>query len=160
MACYLNPALEYCSGVWAPCASAACVQSMYRTCCLFSFSSFMRMPRQRSVSWKVCLSAFSIRTLWNAPTAIPHINTTAFDISWEGSEREREGQPESQTSTHNTTKFYEHTVCYPKDNRAVTETGFGYCLDCFLSLYSETQDKLKNYWNKTSWLDAGRYVPL
>lgn len=52
------------------------------TCCLFSISSFIRMLRHLRVSWKVCLSVFSIRTLWKAPTTLPHRNTTALDSSY------------------------------------------------------------------------------
>lgn len=56
---------------------------------------------------------------------------------------------ESQISTCAIRKFYECTVC-PKDNRAVTETGF----DCFSSLYSGNRDKLKNRRNKMLCLDV------
>ena len=59
------------------------------TCCLFSISSFMRIPRQRRVSWKVCLSALSMRTLWKAPTTPPHRNTIVLDSSLRRSTQSR-----------------------------------------------------------------------
>lgn len=63
-----------------------------QTCCLFSISNFIFMLKHLKVSWKVCLRVFSIRTLWKAPTILPHRNTTALESSYRKREPEVRGE--------------------------------------------------------------------
>lgn len=70
--------------------------NLTQTCCLFSISNFIFMLKHLKVSWKVCLRFFSIRTLWKAPTTLPHRNTTALENSY----RKREPEVRPKRKAH------------------------------------------------------------
>lgn len=71
-------------------------RNLIQTCCRFSISNFIFMLKHLKVSWKVCLKVFSIRTLWKAPTTLPHRNTTALEKSC----RKREPEVRAKMEIH------------------------------------------------------------
>lgn len=85
-----------CSGMKNNCFLKKKCSNLTQTCCLFSISNFIFMLKHLKVSWKVCLRFFSIRTLWKAPTTLPHRNTTALENSY----RKREPEVRPKMKVH------------------------------------------------------------